>query len=101
MRLTSGHAVRTHLPGVTVVVGRSPSRSVPSTPRWKMLALSVSDAAEDVVAVIRRGTRLRDEKPSLTAELADAICRVAGRCGIFFSPIGGICLDALAPPAKS
>lgn len=63
-------------------------------PEVKMLALSVSDAAEDVVAVIRAGARGYVTKTITTAELVDAIKRVAGGDAAFSPRLAGFVLDA-------
>ncbi|MCI6584280.1 MAG: response regulator transcription factor [Mobiluncus porci] len=60
----------------------------------KFLALSVSDAAEDVVAVIRAGARGYVTKTIGTAELVDAIRRVAGGDAAFSPRLAGFVLDA-------
>ena len=49
------------------------SRRAASVPDTRFLALSVSDAAEDVIAVIRAGARGYVTKTISAAELADAI----------------------------
>lgn len=63
-------------------------------PEVKMLALSVSDAAEDVVAVIRSGARGYVTKTITTAQLVDAIKRVAGGDAAFSPRLAGFVLDA-------
>lgn len=63
-------------------------------PEVKMLALSVSDAAEDVVAVIRAGARGYVTKTITTAQLVDAIKRVAGGDAAFSPRLAGFVLDA-------
>src|SRR4051812_31893130 len=70
-----------------------------SPPRF--LALSVSDAAEDVIAVIRAGARGYVTKSISGAELADAIGRVADGDAVFSPRLAGFVLDAFAgePPA--
>ncbi len=63
------------------------------------LALSVSDAAEDVIAVIRAGARGYVTKNISGVELADAVRRV-NEGDAFFSPrLAGFVLDAFAGPA--
>ena len=59
-----------------------------------MLARSVSDAAEDVVAVIRAGARGYVTKTITTAQLVDAIKRVAGGDAAFSPRLAGFVLDA-------
>src|SRR4051794_11238893 len=65
------------------------------------LALSVSDAAEDVIAVIRAGARGYVTKTISGPELADAIDRVKGGDAVFSPRLAGFVLDAFtgAPPA--
>lgn len=60
----------------------------------KFLALSVSDAAEDVVAVIRAGARGYVTKTISTPDLVDAIIRVAGGDAAFSPRLAGFVLDA-------
>lgn len=65
----------------------------------RFLALSVSDAAEDVIGVIRAGARGYVTKSISAGELADAVRRVAD--GAVFSPrLAGFVLDAFSssPP---
>jgi DNA-binding NarL/FixJ family response regulator len=70
-------------------------------PTARFLALSVSDAAEDVIAVIRAGARGYVTKTISGAELADAIRRVADGDAVFSPRLAGFVLDAFAgePPA--
>jgi DNA-binding NarL/FixJ family response regulator len=63
------------------------------------LALSVSDAAEDVIAVIRAGARGYVTKSISGEELADAVQRVAGGDAVFSPRLAGFVLDAFAGPA--
>lgn len=60
----------------------------------KFLALSVSDAAEDVIGVIRAGARGYVTKTISGAGLADAIDRVAGGDAVFSPRSAGFVLDA-------
>lgn len=60
----------------------------------KFLALSVSDAAEDVVAVIRAGARGYVTKTISGAEISDAVRRVAGGDAVFSPRLAGFVLDA-------
>ncbi len=60
------------------------------------LALSASDAPEDVVAVIRAGARGYVTKTISTSELADAIRSVAGGEAVFSPKLAGFVLDAFA-----
>jgi RNA polymerase sigma factor (sigma-70 family) len=65
-------------------------------PDVRFLALSVSDAAEDVIAVIRAGARGYVTKTISGAELADAVRRVAGGDAVFSPRLAGFVLDAFA-----
>ena len=60
------------------------------------LALSVSDAAEDVIAIIRAGARGYVTKTISGPELADAVRRVAGGDAVFSPRLAGFVLDAFA-----
>jgi DNA-binding NarL/FixJ family response regulator len=62
------------------------------------LALSVSDAAEDVIAVIRAGARGYVTKSISGDELADAVRRVDGGDAVFSPRLAGFVLDAFAGP---
>lgn len=64
--------------------------------RTTFLALSVSDAAEDVIAVIRAGARGYVTKSIGADELADAIERVAEGDAVFSPRLAGFVLDAFA-----
>ena len=71
-------------------------------PEVRFLALSVSDAPEDVIAVIRAGARGYVTKTISGPELVDAIRRVAGGDAVFSPRLAGFVLDAFAaspPPA--
>jgi DNA-binding NarL/FixJ family response regulator len=63
-------------------------------PAVKFLALSVSDAPEDVIAVIRAGARGYVTKTISPSELVDAIVRVAGGDAVFSPRLAGFVLDA-------
>jgi len=63
-------------------------------PGVKFLALSVSDSAEDVIAVIRAGARGYVTKTISGNELADAILRVAAGDAVFSPRLAGFVLDA-------
>ena len=65
-------------------------------PDVKFLALSASDAPEDVIAVIRAGARGYVTKTISTAELADAVRRVAAGDAVFSHRLAGFVLDAFA-----
>ena len=60
----------------------------------KFLALSVSDAAEDVIGVIRAGARGYVTKTISGDELADAVLRVADGDAVFSPRLAGFVLDA-------
>ena len=60
------------------------------------LALSVSDAAEDVIAVIRAGARGYVTKAIASHELIDAVERIAGGDAVFSPRLAGFVLDAFA-----
>jgi len=63
-------------------------------PEVKFLALSVSDAAEDVIGVIRAGARGYVTKNISGTELVDAINRVAEGDAVFSPRLAGFVLDA-------
>ena len=65
-------------------------------PGTKFLALSVSDAAEDVIGVIRGGARGYVTKSIGAGELADAVRRVADGDAVFSPRLAGFVLDAFA-----
>lgn len=62
----------------------------------RFLALSVSDAAEDVIGVIRGGARGYVTKTISGRELTDAIRRVADGDAVFSPRLAGFVLDAFA-----
>ncbi len=66
----------------------------PERPDVRFLALSVSDAAEDVIAIIRAGARGYVTKTISGAELAAAIERVASGDAVFSPRRAGFVLDA-------
>jgi DNA-binding NarL/FixJ family response regulator len=70
-----------------------------SDPGVRFLALSVSDAAEDVIAVIRAGARGYVTKNITPAELADAVRRVHDGDAVFSPRLAGFVLDAFTGPA--
>jgi DNA-binding NarL/FixJ family response regulator len=74
--------------------GKADAVSTEPVPRF--LALSVSDAAEDVIAVIRAGARGYLTKTVSGAELAEAIGRVAAGDAVFSPRLAGFVLDAFA-----
>jgi DNA-binding NarL/FixJ family response regulator len=63
-------------------------------PAQRFLALSVSDAAEDVIAVIRTGARGYVTKSISGEDLADAIRRVRDGDAVFSPRLAGFVLDA-------
>jgi DNA-binding NarL/FixJ family response regulator len=65
-------------------------------PEVKFLALSVSDAAEDVIGVIRAGARGYVTKNISGTELVDAIGRVADGDAVFSPRLAGFVLDAFS-----
>jgi DNA-binding NarL/FixJ family response regulator len=67
-----------------------------AAPVPRFLALSVSDAAEDVISVIRAGARGYLTKTVSGAELAEAIGRVAAGDAVFSPRLAGFVLDAFA-----
>jgi DNA-binding NarL/FixJ family response regulator len=69
---------------------------VPAHPGVKFLALSVSDAAEDVIAVIRAGARGYVTKTISGPELVEAVRRVAEGDAVFSPRLAGFVLDAFA-----
>jgi DNA-binding NarL/FixJ family response regulator len=83
-----------HLPGGG---GRAVlAKLVPELPDVRFLALSVSDAAEDVIGVIRGGARGYVTKSITGAELTDAVRRVADGDAVFSPRLAGFVLDAFA-----
>jgi DNA-binding NarL/FixJ family response regulator len=81
-----------HMPGggaVEVI-----RRVIRERPSQRFLALSVSDAAEDVIAVIRAGARGYVTKSISAEELADAIRRVHEGDAVFSPRLAGFALDA-------
>lgn len=75
----------------------------PQLPDVRFLALSVSDAAEDVIALIRAGAQGYVTKTISADDLADAITRVADGDVVFSPRLAGFVLDAFrdAPVAPS
>jgi DNA-binding NarL/FixJ family response regulator len=66
----------------------------PERPGVRFLALSVSDAAEDVIDVIRAGARGYVTKTISGAELTDAVHRTADGDAVFSPRLAGFVLDA-------
>jgi DNA-binding NarL/FixJ family response regulator len=83
-----------HLPGGG---GQAVLRGVlPHHPEVRFLALSVSDAPEDVIAVIRAGARGYVTKTISGVELLAAVQRVAAGDAVFSPRLAGFVLDAFA-----
>ena len=68
-------------------------------PQVRFLALSASDAPEDVIAVIRAGARGYVTKTISGPDLVDAIRRVAAGDSVFSPMLAGFVLDAFASSA--
>jgi DNA-binding NarL/FixJ family response regulator len=77
--------------GAEVIRGVSPRR-----PAVRFLALSVSDAPDDVISIIRAGARGYVTKTISGPELADAVRRVASGDAVFSPRLAGFVLDAFA-----
>jgi DNA-binding NarL/FixJ family response regulator len=83
-----------HLPGGG---GQAVVAAIKTThPDVRFLALSASDAPEDVIAVIRAGARGYVTKTIAGAELIDAVRRVAAGDAVFSPRLAGFVLDAFA-----
>jgi len=83
-----------HLPGGG---GASVIKQVlPMEPDVRFLALSVSDAAEDVIGVIRAGARGYVTKSISADELVEAIGRIAEGDAVFSPRLAGFVLDAFS-----
>ncbi len=72
-----------------------------SAPAQRFLALSVSDAPEDVIAIVSAGARGYVTKTISGEELADAIRRVADGDAVFSPRLAGFVLDAFASLAPA
>lgn len=96
--------IRTAMPDVVLIDVHMPGggglavlKAVHEThPDLKFLALSVSDAAEDVIAMIRAGARGYVTKSIQPDELAAAIRRVKDGDAVFSPRLAGFVLDAFA-----
>ena len=96
--------IRERKPGVVLVDvhmpdggGRAVIEAVAaSDPDIRFLAISVSDAAEDVISVIRAGARGYVTKAISGPDLADAIDRVSEGDAVFSPRLAGFVLDAFA-----
>jgi DNA-binding NarL/FixJ family response regulator len=86
--------VDVHMPGGggVVVVGNV----LETNPNVRFLALSVSDAPEDVIAMIRTGARGYVTKSISPDELMDAITRVAAGEAVFSPSLAGFVLEAFS-----
>jgi DNA-binding NarL/FixJ family response regulator len=83
-----------HMPGGGgVEVIRQVAKANPSQ---RFLALSVSDAAEDVIAVVRAGARGYVTKSIAGEQLAEAVTRVRDGDAVFSPRLAGFVLDAFA-----
>jgi len=83
-----------HLPGGG---GQAVLRGVlPHHPEVQFLALSVSDAPEDVIAVIRAGARGYITKTISGGELLQAVYRVGAGDAVFSPRLAGFVLDAFS-----
>ncbi|RYJ06306.1 MAG: response regulator transcription factor [Actinomycetales bacterium] len=82
-----------HMPGGG---GAEVLRRVGHASSTTFLALSVSDAAEDVIGIIRAGARGYVTKNISGPELVDALTRVAGGDAVFSPRLAGFVLDAFA-----
>ena len=103
-----------HLPGGTVrpggrevlsrsasLIGHNPAMGTAQgeEPVTRFLALSVSDAAEDVIAVIRAGARGYVTKSITGSELVAAVLTVASGDAVFSPRLAGFVLDAFGTGA--
>ena len=77
--------------------GRAVIESIaPNHPEIAFLALSASDAAEDVVAIVRAGARGYVTKTISSPELSQAVRRVAAGDAVFSPMLAGFVLDAFS-----
>ena len=86
--------VDVHMPeggGIAVIEGVNETN-----PDVKFLALSVSDQAEDVIAMIRAGARGYVTKTIEPPDLADAVRRISSGDAVFSPRLAGFVLDAFA-----
>lgn len=70
-------------------------------PQVRFLALSASDAPEDVIAVVRAGARGYVTKTISGADLVAAVLRVAAGDAVFSPRLAGFVLDAFAAAAPA
>lgn len=88
-----------HLPGGDGGGGAEVVAACRDAPATRFLALSISDAADDVVGVIRAGARGYVTKAISTADLAQAVRRVAAGDAAFSPRLAGFVLDAFGTGA--
>lgn len=88
-----------HLPGGNGGGGAEVVVACQDAPATRFLALSVSDASDDVVGVIRAGARGYVTKAISTADLAQAVRRVAAGDAAFSPRLAGFVLDAFGAGA--
>ncbi|MEV0235693.1 response regulator transcription factor [Nonomuraea sp. NPDC050786] len=101
---TAVRAIAEHKPDVVLLDVHMPGgggqevlrRVLGAGSQVRFLALSVSDAAEDVIGVIRGGARGYVTKNISGKELTDAIRRVAEGDAVFSPRLAGFVLDAFA-----
>ena len=74
---------------------------LPHHPDVRFLALSVSDAPEDVIAVIRAGARGYITKTISGGELLQAVYRVAAGDAVFSPRLAGFVLDDFSHPTAT
>jgi DNA-binding NarL/FixJ family response regulator len=85
-----------HLPGGGGVEVMRRLAASGASPETRYLALSVSDAAEDVIGTIRGGARGYVTKTITGPELVQAIQRVAEGDAVFSPRLAGFVLDAFS-----
>lgn len=91
-----------HLPGAEgeATGGEAVLRhAAPLSPATRFLALSVSDAAEDVVRVIRAGARGYITKGASGSEVSRAVRAVADGDAVFSPRLAGFVIDAFGAAA--
>src|SRR4051812_35394670 len=101
---TAVSAVLSHQPDVVLLDVHLPGgggvevmrRAASASPDTRYLALSVSDAAEDVIGTIRGGARGYVTKTITGPELVSAIGRVADGDAVFSPRLAGFVLDAFS-----